>query len=170
LHGKHATGDAAYALVDFTDAEEVLKYTWRAHKGYLTFYATASIGGTTVRMHRMLLGLGRCASLKDDVTDHVNGNGLDNRKSNLRVCSSSQNARNRRRSHSRSGHKGVSWDKVHGVWQAHVKLHGVKKKIGTFSTPELAAAAYDREATRLYEGFARTNAAIAAQNEARHQC
>ena len=161
LHGKQAIGDAAYALVDFADAAEMLKYRWAAYRGTraLTSYAVRRVNGKTVWMHRALLALPAFNNRTNDV-DHINGNGLDNRRSNLRVCTRSQNQRNRRRAHSRCGYKGVNWDKVHGVWQAHIKLHGVKKTIGRFATAEAAAAAYDREVARLYEGFAQTNAAI----------
>jgi hypothetical protein len=161
LHGKQAIGDAAYALVDFADAAEMLKYRWAAYRGTraLASYAVRRVNGKTVWMHRALLALPAFNNRTNDV-DHINGNGLDNRRSNLRVCTRSQNQRNRRRAHSRCGYKGVNWDKVHGVWQAHIKLHGVKKTIGRFATAEAAAAAYDREVARLYEGFAQTNAAI----------
>jgi hypothetical protein len=165
LHGKHAVGETAYALVDFTDAEKM--FTWRrtAVPGYSTFYAQARIQGATASMHRVLLGMSRGNCRTNDV-DHCNGNGLDNRRRNLRICTHSENACNRGRSSGRSGYKGVSWDSwqkrkgASKAWKSYIKLDGRRRHLGYFTTAQEAADAYDREAVRLFGPFARTNASI----------
>ena len=158
LHGKHAVGETAYALVDFTDAEEMLKYRWRAFKGSRAkiIYAVRDVARKHVWMHRALLGLAAPDNRTND-TDHINGNGLDNRRFNLRVCTRSQNQFNRHRASSYSGFKGVWWDKYAGVWRADIRTNGIVTSLGSFTIAEDAAAAYDKAAIELHGAFANTN-------------
>ncbi|HEY7297856.1 MAG TPA: HNH endonuclease [Xanthobacteraceae bacterium] len=95
--------------------------------------------------------------------DHRNGNPADNRIANLRECSRWQNARNRG-GRSPSGFKGVSADR--SKWRARIKVDGRIINLGLFSTPKLAADAYDRAALLYHGEFARTNAQIAAARAA----
>ena len=166
LHGKHATGATAYALVDFTDAERVLKHSWAVLVGYSTCYAYCHIGGKHTTMHRFVLELPPGDNRTNNV-DHVNGNGLDNRRHNIRVCTRSQNKRNTHRICGLSGFKGVTFQKVDGKhytkpWRAYTKSNGVKHWLGYFATREEAAAAYDAAALQEHGEFARTNASIKA--------
>jgi hypothetical protein len=95
--------------------------------------------------------------------DHANGNRADNRIANLRDSSRRQSARNRWR-RNRSGFKGVS--RGRDKWRARIMVDGAAIHLGTFSTPQEAAAEYDK-AARLHHGdFARTNAQIAAERAA----
>ena len=90
--------------------------------------------------------------------DHVNGDGLDNRRANLRPASTAQNARNRSRpSTNRSGFKGVSWVRDRGHWRAGIKVDGRSLNLGSFADPVEAAKAYDEAARRLHGKFARPN-------------
>jgi hypothetical protein len=92
------------------------------------------------------------------VTDHINHNKLDNRKSNLRVCTDLQNARNSTyRPNNTSGFKGVSLRKKYGTWSADIKINYFHKFLGYFSSPEEAAHAYDNAAKEIYGEFAKTN-------------
>ena len=101
-------------------------------------------------MHRFLLdapvGL---------VVDHINHDGLDNRRSNLRLATYAQNAANRRRGKTNSGYKGVTWTGT--AWSAAAFVRGKRRHLGTFGTPADAARAYDRAIQNEYGEFACTN-------------
>jgi hypothetical protein len=89
--------------------------------------------------------------------DHIHRNKLDNRKSHLRVCTTSENCRNQRMaSHNTSGLKGACWSARDKKWRATIGIHGKQKGLGYFDTAEEAHAAYCK-AAKLYHGeFART--------------
>lgn len=91
--------------------------------------------------------------------DHANGDGLDNRRQNLRLATASQQAANRgkRRTPASSRFKGVSWSKRDRRWQAHVACRGIRRNLGTFRDEREAAMAYDAAARELFGEFARTN-------------
>jgi hypothetical protein len=89
--------------------------------------------------------------------DHINRNGLDNRKTNLRLCEGWQNALNKSvRRDNRSGYKGVS--RYYCKWKATVAVSGKHFYLGLFDTPKEAADAYDKAATELHGRFACLNA------------
>lgn len=92
--------------------------------------------------------------------DHENGNGLDNRRRNLRLATNSQNQANRRiiTSHS-SRFKGVCWDKRRGLWRARVGYDGEKIDIGWFEGEVEAHRAYNKKAVELFGSFASGNPA-----------
>jgi hypothetical protein len=108
-------------------------------------------------MHRLVLHLPpRLPSV-----DHVNGDGLDNRRSNLRTASFAGNAHNRGlSSNNRSGFKGVGFESKTGRAVAYIKLGYRTRRLGTFDTPRDAALAYDEAALRLHGEYARTNAGL----------
>ena len=147
------------ALVDDEDFERINKHKWHARSNRIhgLVYAARSAGKTPDRkthwMHREIM------NTQDGMeTDHINRDGLDNRKSNLRVCTRSQNARNaKRRVTNTSGHKGVSWDKERKKWHAEIMINYKKIHLGRFDTVEEAAAAYDQAAEKYHKDFARTN-------------
>lgn len=90
--------------------------------------------------------------------DHINGNPLDNRRHNLRLCDRSENLAN---THKRPGgtsrFKGVSWCNRDKKWVAHIEVRGRQKNIGGFRSEEEAAAAYNRAATEAWGEFAKVN-------------
>jgi hypothetical protein len=105
-------------------------------------------------MHRLVMNAPRGMEV-----DHINGDTLDNRKCNLRICSRSENLRNASLSgDSTSGFKGV-WKKQTGrrQWVAAIYKEGKNRFLGSFASKEEAASRYDKEATRLYGNFARLN-------------
>lgn len=104
-------------------------------------------------MHRILL------NAPDGVeVDHINGDSLDNRRCNLRLCSPTENQRNRSlASNNSSGYKGVYWDPHRNRWIARIKVNGTRKHLGRFMSAEDAARAYDQAALRYYGEFAKTN-------------
>lgn len=135
-------------LIDAADWEKVGQYNWymQNERGYLR----ARKDGRTVALHRLLLDApqGLCV-------DHINGDPLDNRRQNLRLCTHSENMRNRR---IRSGQsKGVTWRERDGKWEASIKVDGVNHFLGQYHDKAEAVRTYDAIARHYHGRFARTN-------------
>ena len=94
------------------------------------------------------------------VTDHINGNGLDNRRCNLRICSQAENARNRRKSKKTPLFKGIQ--RLRSEWRAQIGHDGKTHHLGRFKTAEEAARAYDAAARILHGEFALLNFSISS--------
>lgn len=145
------------ALVDFCDAD-CLDARWYAHAHRQTFYALRSFPTNKVtRMHRLIMArkLGRELLLTEFV-DHIDGNGLNNRRSNLRLVTNAQNQQNSRmRIDNASGYKGVSLDVRRGRWRACIRIDRKNLHLGMFDTPELAHEAYCEAAIKYHGEFAR---------------
>jgi len=94
------------------------------------------------------------------VVDHINGNTLDNRRENLRVCTYSQNNTNRVQSATRrsSSYKGVVWNKSRNKYEAHIKIEGRLTYLGLFKSEKDAAMAYNKAAEKHFGEYARLNA------------
>lgn len=104
-------------------------------------------------MHRIVAG-----TPKGMKTDHINGNKLDNRKSNLRICNISENNRNCCvHKDNKSGFKGVYWDKSRNKWAAGVRCNKKHYTIGRFNRIEDAVSAYNIRAKELFGDFAKLN-------------
>jgi hypothetical protein len=88
--------------------------------------------------------------------DHVDGNGLDCRKKNIRLCSRGENSMNRRKQSGSSSFKGVTLVR-NGKWKAQIQANGQKISLGTFGNEEDAASAYDNAARGMHGAFARVN-------------
>jgi len=159
LHAAKAAGRVA--LVDDEDYELVAPHRWRVaeqeRKGSRPSgpYAVTVIrqGGRQVQvsMHKMITGW--------PLTDHVNHNGLDNRRSNLRPATMVQNGQNSlpnvRRGSSR--HKGVHWHSRSRLWIARIRHQGKQRHLGCFASENEAAAAYDAAAQELFGEYALLN-------------
>lgn len=144
------------AVVDDGDYESLSAHKWSAVPHGYCFYAMRSEGvrphRRTVYMHRAILGAPRGVQV-----DHVDGDGLDNRRGNLRAATQSQNNLNRRiGKNNRSGYKGVLWFPRTGRWQAVIKVNRSRRHLGYFSTPKEAHEAYCAAAKELHGEFART--------------
>lgn len=142
------TGDTV--LVDAEDFERVSAYHWyKDDAGYArTNMWENGRKSAAPRMHRFILGV---TNRKAHI-DHINGDKLDNRKENLRVCSASNNAMNRgRQSNNKSGYKGVIYDKERDKWRAEITVNKKRMYLGRYETVEEAAEAY-RKAAELYHG------------------
>lgn len=113
--------------------------------------------GRDLPMHREILGLEPNDPRR---VDHVNGDGLDNRRTNLRTCTPSENTCNSvRPAKNSSGYRGVTWSTKAGKWQVNVTKNKRRYFLGYFDCKEEAAAARDRAALVLHGEFARTNKA-----------
>lgn len=141
-----------YALVDLEDAGLDV-HKWSVSDGY----ASANIDGkTNVRMHRYLMN-----PPKGFEVDHVNMNRLDNRRSNLRICSSAENRQNTgKRPSNTTGYKGVGWKKETAKYVARIQKDGKLYHIGYFTNTIEAARAYNKKALELHGEFARINCGV----------
>jgi hypothetical protein len=144
-----AVGDASFCLVDELDFEVLSKRRWRLDKeGYVITGWTPRVE----RMHRVIVGL---TQADQRIVDHANGDKLDNRRKNLRICSRAQNGQNRgRQRNNRSGFKGVHWVEREGKWRAQITVERSRKTIGDFDTAEEAHAAYCAFAKKLHGEYA----------------
>ena len=115
-----------------------------------------SSGDITILMHRDLCGL---AAGDRRQVDHINGDGLDNRRINLRICTPSQNSANKRKGNGTysSKYKGVSWAKDRSKWDAYIRVNRVLRKLGGFVNEDDAARAYNEAALKAFGGFANLN-------------
>ncbi len=149
----------AFALVDDEDYGSLIKYRWFLHKDKRIKYAFRNARDTQsgkrirVLMHRQILG-----TRQGFETDHINHNGIDNRRQNIRECNSSQNQHNAKlRTDNTSGYKGVSRVSASKTWQARIRHMGKSIYLGAFPTAIKAAEAYDEAALKYFGEFAYTN-------------
>lgn len=145
-----------FTLVDIEDYEYLNKFSWRIQKNKKHVYARTSIWlgngkSRCIYMHRLIL-----SAVKNDIVDHKNGNSLDNRRRNLRICSSYQNNYNALHP-GKISYKGVYFKPSLNKYIAQIQAMGKKKHIGVFSTAKEAAIAYDKSAIELQGKFARLN-------------
>lgn len=150
------------AIIDVADVPMVSGCNWgalvvRRNDGSIrTVYAQRRIGGRksqkTVYLHRVLL-----PSPEDIHIDHIDGNGLNNCRSNLRQATRVQNMCNQRlRVDNQSGAKGVFMMKLRGKWTARIAVNGRKKCLGSFNCRTAAAIAYAKASRDLHGEFGRT--------------
>lgn len=156
LHGKKAAGRVA--LVDSEDFELVSRFRWNVqehwYQGARTLvhqgpYVIAHPSrGETYRMHTLITGWSK--------VDHVNHDGLDNRRSNLRLVTSRLNSANAKpQGDTVSGFKGVTW--TSRSWRARITIDGTLKHLGVFDSEVNAALAYDEAARKAWGEFAYLN-------------
>ena len=144
-----------YAIIDDKDYEELSKHKWYAAFDLRVkkYYARRRVSGTSTKlnMHRFILN-----TPKGMFTDHINRNTLDNRRKNLRTCTSNQNAYNSEKpSCNTSGYKGVTFK--YKKWQVIIKASGKQIYLGRFTNKEDAARAYNNGAKKHHGEFACLN-------------
>lgn len=145
-----------FAIVDPDDFFRLSGYKWQA-KGDKTFYATRAAPREHgklrhIPMHREILDVP--AGM---VVDHINHNGLDNRKANLRPATFAQNVWSSARRRGCSGYKGVSFDKERRLWNVNIAYYGKVEFLGSFSDKIEAAKVYDEAARKHHGEFATLN-------------
>ena len=152
-----------FAIVDAEDYDRLNNYKWCLTRTPHTNYAMRRTKGKRVNgkrvkrkvimMHRFIMNAPRHL-----VVDHINHNGLDNRKANLRLCTRAENNRNRRLLLNKSSkYKGVSWDKQRKLFIACIRCNGKYYNLGRFKSEIKAAKAYDKKAVELFREFAFLN-------------
>jgi len=145
-----------FATIDAEDWGLVKEHKWRICKGHNVFYAithTRNPDGSpaTMYLHRLIMGF------PDSPIDHINGDGLNNRKKNLRLCTCRQNLRNQRSVRGTSKYKGIYWNKQNKRWHASIGVDGQVKYLGIFVNEIEGAEAYDKAAAELFGKFACLN-------------
>lgn len=149
-----------FAEIDEEDLPLVLPYKWllhttktaRATQKYAKAIDRRDGKTTTIYMHRLVL-----RAKQGSYVDHIDHNGLNNKKSNLRECTNSQNMANSRWPVGKSGYRGVCFYKPEGTWRARISVNGKEKTLGYRRTPEEAARLYDIAAREQFGDFAITN-------------
>lgn len=137
------------AIVDDEDYEYISSYKWRYLAGYAARAIFVGDKQKAILMHRVIN-----KTPEGFDTDHINGNRLDNRRSNLRTASRSQNLINKgKQSNNTSGYKGVSWHKVVGAWGVNIGLNGKCVHAGYFDSIEDAVRARKKLERFFYGDF-----------------
>mgnify|MGYP001176436746 CR=1 FL=1 len=150
------------AIIDDKDYGWASKFKWhvapngRGENPYVTRKARLGDKWTHLKLHRELMG-----AKQNEVVDHINGDVLDNRRENLRVCTQAENSRNRRRNrNSISKYKGVTYSSWAArtnrkPWHVRINVNGCRKTIGWYETEEAACQAYKEASKKFYGEFAR---------------
>lgn len=147
------------ALIDDAMWDRISYFRWFAHNNNGNWYAVTGLTlpngkRTTLKMHQLILGI------PESFIDHKDNNGLNNQIANIRFATSEGNNRNsKKRKHSTSSYKGVSWNTITRKWVAQIYVNGKNKYLGHF-IPEhehMAAMAYDLQAIEHYGEFANLN-------------
>jgi hypothetical protein len=153
------------AIVDDEDFEELNKFRWYCDRKYAVRDITSQGIRDRVYMHRLI------ANAPDHLeVDHINGDGADNRKENLRLCTHAENSRNRRaQKNNTTKYKGVWFSKRDNRFVAETRLNGKKITIGFFKTAEEASEAYKAKVLEIHGAFANTNNEIHLVNPVRDE-
>lgn len=131
------------ALIDAADYTLLKGRRWSARNNKNNWYAVSRTGGTHISMHRLLL-----PTKSPKIVDHKNGNGLDNRRSNLREATHSDNRHNARKKRGSSSLlAGVHYVKP---WWAQIQIHGKRIGLGRFATEQEAHEAFLKAESKYY--------------------
>jgi len=142
------------ALVDDEDFDNLNQWKWCVHKDINNFYAVRTVRAdgkrTTTQMQWEIMNR--------KSIDHIDHDGLNNQKSNLRFCTNSENMMNRRKQkNTLSIYKGVTFHKRNNKWMAQIRINGKIIHLGYFDVETEAAKAYNAKAIELFLEFANLN-------------
>jgi len=148
-----------FAIVDSDDYIRLAKYKWRIckTKGKNVLYAERSVRLPNGKYSRILMHREVLHIREGFVIDHINRNGLDNRRANLRPATVAQNAQNSSKRKNRSGYKGVWYAKDKRKWRAAIWHNNKREHLGYFDSPRRAALSYDAAAKKYHKEFASFN-------------
>ncbi len=143
-----------FALINNEDYILLSNYNWCVIKGDRTFYAYCKINNKTILMHRLIM-----KAKKGQQVDHINHNGLDNRKYyNLRFADNSQQSQNSRKKRDCSSkYKGIYWDKKRKRWHLRIYVDNKYIHLGYFKNEIEAAKIYDQAALKQFGEYACLN-------------
>lgn len=142
-------GHGQFAIVDDEDYDIVSRYKWHTMANGTGSHIYAA---TKLRMHRLILD-----APPGYMVDHINGDTLDNRRSNLRLCTNSQNQQNTLSRGGSSQYKGVSFQVKSGKWIAAFQYNGIRYYCGMWDNEEDAARAVDKKRGEICGDFASKN-------------
>jgi hypothetical protein len=141
------------ANIDSADHPELSKYRWSAVKAGRTFYAVRYENRKQIFMHRQITN-----APPHLVVDHIDHDGLNNTRENLRLCTRAENGMNQQaRINKTSTYKGVYYHKRDKLFYAQISHKGKRYHLGTFKEEKDAAKAYDKKASKLFKNFATLN-------------
>jgi hypothetical protein len=147
-----ALSKGQFAIVDAADFYWLSRFKWHCAITNNSAYAHHCFGGKNMSMHRVIMKPG-----PDLVVDHIDGNGLNNTRGNLRICTKKQNIYNRKGRGKTSQYKGICRQKQSKKWYAQIKYNGKQIHLGCFEREIDAAKAYDEKALQLFGEFAYLN-------------
>lgn len=140
------------SIIDDEDYERLNQWKWSFHNGGYGVRTTWP-DNKAVLLHRIVMN---CPDNME--VDHINGNKLDNRKENLRVCTARENRLNRKKSKNKtSKYKGVHWNKDNSKWRAKITVNDKSISLGCFITELEAAEAYNKSALTYFGKYAKLN-------------
>jgi hypothetical protein len=146
---KIPVGQDDFAIVDDEDYEVLSQYKWHLMANSTKTHKYAA---TKMRMHRFIMN-----PPKGFVVDHINGDTLDNRRQNLRICTNAQNQQNTGSRGGTSKYKGVSFNIKSDKWLAAFQYDGVNYYCGLWDDEEDAARAVDKKRGEVCGDFASKN-------------
>jgi hypothetical protein len=143
-----------FTAVDDDVFDQLNRQSWHAVSNKHDVYVAGKINNRAVKLHRVIMG-----AKPGELVDHINGDTLDNRRCNLRICTPSENLRNRRkRKAATSKYKGVHQSPDRDKqWRAMIRLNGKTVCLGSFRSERAAALAYDSAALEHFGEFANLN-------------
>lgn len=130
--------EIARTLIDLEDVEKIKSYKWHLND---SGYTTCNVKGKNIRLHRLIMKVS-----DDKEIDHIYHDLLDNRKSQLRICTNSQNSMNRKV-------KGYSWEKGRQKWQTYIEINGKRIFLGYFKIKSEAKEARKQAEIKYYKEF-----------------